>query len=98
MNIHNGLPPKNNTESLSYIGGYFNNYITDILHYFCIYVSYLLDNCALIRNKVCTKSEIGVCIIFDFFVCGGHPVCTIIIFVYVLRIIIYKKSIKNQYC
>ena len=29
---------------------------------------------------------------------GGHPVCTIIIFVYVLRIIIYKKSIKNQYC
>ena len=28
----NGLPPKNNTESLSHIGGYFNNYITDILH------------------------------------------------------------------
>ena len=66
MNIHNGLPPKNNTESLSYIGGYFENYITDILHIsvrmtlistyiFGIYVSYLLDNCALIRNKVCTQ-------------------------------------------
>ena len=90
MNTQNGLPPKNNTESVSYIGGYFNNYIADILHIsvrmtlistyiFGIYVSYLLDNCC-------------------FFVCGGHPVCTIIIFVYVLRIIIYKKSIKNQYC
>ena len=66
MNIHNGLPPKNNTESLSYIVGYFENYITDILHIsvrmtlistyiFGIYVSYLLDNCALIRNKVCTQ-------------------------------------------
>ena len=33
-----------------------------------------------------------------FFYVGVHPVCTITIFVYVLRIIIYKKIIKNQYC
>ena len=66
---------------------------------FGIYVSYLLDNCALIRNKVCTNKMRLVSILFlIFFVCGGHPVCTIMIFVYVLRIIIYKKIIKNQYC
>ena len=86
MNTQNGLPPKNNTESVSYIGGYFNNYIADILHIsvrmtlistyiFGIYVSYLLDKYALIRNKVLQKGEIGVCIIFDFFLYVGGTLC-----------------------
>ena len=66
---------------------------------FGIYVSYLLDKCARIRNKVCTKKVRLVSVIFWDFCMWGHPVCTIIIVVYVLRIIIYKKnSIKNQYC
>ena len=54
MNIHKRVATKkkHNTERLSYIGGYFNNYISDILHISVrilgIYVTYLLDNCALI--------------------------------------------------
>ena len=46
----------------------------------------------IIRNKVCTKILVSVLFLdFCVYVGGGHPVCTVIIFVYVLRIIIYAK-------
>ena len=42
---------------------------------FGIYVSYLLDNCALIRNKVCTKKVRLVSVLFLIFFCMWWVPC-----------------------